>query len=301
MRLTDRQFAALLMAPAAIFLTVFVGYPLLRLVYDSLFDARLLSITPPTFVGLDNYVAAIASPRVQAAAWRTVTYAGIAVSLELLLGMGVALLFDAAAKRSRLSLLGRTIFAVPLMIAPIVAGLLWRYMLIDGFGILNHLLARFGIIASPDAISWLANPDLVLFSVIIADVWLTTSFVALVFYAGLQTIPRDMIEAARVDGANAWQSFRRITLPVLRPIIAVVLVIRGIDAARVFDVIFIQTEGGPQSASEVLSLNIYREMVRFGDLGYASAIATLFMIVMLVIALAMYFGVWRTDQMGRRR
>jgi multiple sugar transport system permease protein len=125
------------------------------------------------------------------------------------------------------------------------------------------------------------------------DIWLTTSFVALIVFAGLQNIPQDLMEAARIDGANARQIFRRITLPLLRPVIAVVLIIRGVDAAKTFDLIWIQTEGGPRSQSEVLSLTIQRRMIRFGDLGEASAIATLFLMVMAILAIVAYMTVWR--------
>ena len=289
-RTPEARFALALMAPAAIFLLVFVAWPVIRLVFDSFYDVEFLHPADRTFVGLANYIEAFGSDSVRGAAARTAAYTAIALSFELLLGFGAAILFNAFGKRSEIP---RTIFAFPLMIAPVVAGLLWRFLLIDGFGIVNELLARVGILNSPGDISWLSNPDIVLFSVAIPDIWLTSAFVMLITYAGLQNIPQELIEAARVDGARASQIFRRVTLPLLRPVLAVVLIIRGIDAARAFDVILIQTEGGPQSASEVLSLQIYRTMVRFGDLGEASAIATLFLVAMLVLALVAYRTIWR--------
>jgi multiple sugar transport system permease protein len=296
MRLTDRRYAALLMAPAALYLLAFVGYPMVRLVVDSLYEVKLLSPDDRVFVGLANYIDAISSPRIQGAAARTLVYTAITLTTEFVLGFAVALLFNAFGHRSEIA---RTIFIFPLMIPAIVAGLLWRFLLIDGFGIVNELLARVGILSSPDQIGWLSDRDIVLFSVALPDIWLTTSFVALIVYAGLQTIPPELNEAARVDGASALQVLRRITIPLLRPVIAVVLIIRGIDAARAFDVIVIQTEGGPNFASELLSLNVYREMIRFGNLGQASATATLFLLGMLVLALITYVGVWQPGRSAR--
>ncbi len=277
------------MAPAAVFLLVFVGYPVLRLFFDSLFEAKLLKPDERVFVGLENYVTALTSAKYQAAALRTVVYTSITLTAELLLGFGIALLFNVLGRHSAIP---RAIFIFPLMIAPIVAGLLWRFLLIDGFGIVNKLLFDVGILNSPDQIGWLSNKDVVLLSVALPDIWLTTSFVALITYAGLQSISPEIFEAARVDGAGALRTLRSITIPLMRPVIAVIIIIRGIDAARAFDVILIQTEGGPQSASEVLSLAIYREMIRFGNLGLASAVASLFLIGMLVFAIVVYRLLW---------
>lgn len=288
-RMTDRRFAIALMAPAAIYLLAFVGLPVIRLFIDSLYDVKLLTPDVRAFVGLQNYVDAITSSRLQAAAWRTIVYTAITLTAELLLGFGIALLFNAFGRRSELA---RAIFIFPLMIPPIVAGLLWRFLLINDFGIVNQILADLGILSNPNQIGWLSDKGIVLFSVALPDIWLTTCFVALIVYAGLQSISPELNEAARVDGANALQVLWRITIPLLRPVLAVVIIIRGIDAARAFDVILIQTEGGPQFASELLSLNIYRTMIRYGDLGAASATATLFLLGMLVFAVVVYRGVW---------
>jgi len=290
MRLSDRAYSILLLAPAAIFILVFVAYPLFMLMYDSLHDVSLLAPSERTFLGFDNYEKALSSTRVMDAASRTLKYTVIALSGEFLLGFTAALIFHALGERFALA---RTVFLFPLMIPPIVAGLLWRYMLMSNFGIVNWILDGIGIIQSPNDIAWLGDSSIVLFSVVIPDIWLTTSFVAMVTFTGLQNISQEIIEAAHIDGAGAIQTFRRITLPLLRPVIAVIFIIRGIDAARTFDVIWIQTEGGPRFASEVLSLHIYRSMIRYGHLGEASAIAALFMIAMLVFSVVAFFSIWR--------
>jgi len=288
-RITDKRFATLLMLPAAAFLGVFVVWPLGQFVADSFFD-----ITPiggeRRFIGFGNYIAAFQSADFANAAWRTLAYTAIVVVLEFTIGFAVALLFAALGDRSRIF---RTIFLYPLMIAPVVAGLLWRFLLIDNFGILNQLLTQVGILKTANQIAWLSDPNIALFSVALPDVWLTTSFIALVLFAGLQNVPGDVIEAARMDGARFPTLVFRIVIPLLRPVIAVAVILRGIDAARAFDVILIQTNGGPQGSTETLSLLIYRTLVRFGDPGLASAMGTLYLIGLMVVAVIAVTAIWR--------
>lgn len=286
----DRRFALFLMLPAALFLAAFVLWPLARFIYDSFFDISPFAGAARTFVGFDNYVAAFASEAFTSASVRTLVYTVFVVAMEFILGLAVALVFTALGRRSAVF---RTLFMYPLMIAPVVAGLLWRFLLIDNFGIINELLFRAGILASPDQIQWLSNPNLALFSVAIPDIWLTTSFITLVLFAGLQNIPGDVIEAARIDGARYPRILMSIIIPLLRPVIAVALIVRGIDAARAFDVILIQTDGGPQGATTTLSLLIYRTMTRFGDPGLASAMGTVYLLAMLAVSIVAILLIWR--------
>ncbi|MDN4481495.1 carbohydrate ABC transporter permease [Demequina muriae] len=277
------------MAPAAVFLAAFVVWPLLTFVYDSFFEIEQFG-GGRTFVGLDNYGAALASEAFTSASVRTVIYTLIVVTAEFTAGLAVALLFVALGQRSATF---RTIFMYPLMIAPVVAGLLWRFLLIDNFGILNQLLFEVGIISSPDQIQWLSNPDIALYAVALPDIWLTTSFITLVLFAGLQNIPGEVIEAARIDGARYPRMLISILVPLLRPVIAVALIVRGIDAARAFDIILIQTDGGPQGSTTTLSLLIYRTMTRFGEPGLASAMGTIYLVAMLVVAVIAVTAIWR--------
>jgi len=290
MRVSNRTFVALLIAPAALFFLVFVIYPLGLLVAQSFQNVSLLTPGSGTFVGLSNYTQALTSPDVLNSAWRTLVYTIITLGAEFLLGLASALLFNAMGSRSAVA---RTIFLFPLMVAPIVAGLLWKFMLISGFGIVNWVLNFIGIISNPNDIAWLSNPNLVLYSVTLPDIWLTTCFISLILFTGLQGIPAEVNEAAKIDGANPLRHFWNITLPLLRPVIAVAIIIRGLDAARTFDAIWIMTQGGPQHRSEVLSLYIYLDMIRYGRLGEAAAIATLFLIGLLVVSMSAYYIVWR--------
>ncbi|MFC5728602.1 MULTISPECIES: carbohydrate ABC transporter permease [Nocardioides] len=290
LRISDRRFALLLMTPAALFMLAFVAWPLIKLVLDSFFDFSPIAGGPRTFVGLDNYVEVLSSSSFRAAAVRTIGYTVLVVTLEFALGLAAALLFNSLGNRSRLL---RTAFLYPLMIAPIVAGLLWRFLLIDNFGIVNEMLFRLGILDDRNDIGWLSDSSIALFSVALPDIWLTTSFMALVLFAGLQNIPGDIIEAARIDGAGPVSILFRIILPLLRPVIAVALVVRGVDAAKAFDIILIQTGGGPQNSTETLSLLIYQTMIRFGEPGTASAMGTLYLIAMLAIAVVAVGLIWR--------
>lgn len=290
MRITDRRFALLLMAPAALFLAAFVLWPLIRFVSNGFFDISPIAGGPRDFVGFDNFVEAFTSTAFQGAAFRTVLYTVIVVTLEFTIGLGVALIFASLGARSSVF---RTIFMYPLMIAPVVAGLLWRFLLIDNFGIVNELLRQAGILQSTSQIGWLSDPNIALFSVALPDVWLTTSFITLVLFAGLQNVPGDIIEAAKLDGARFPTLLFRIIIPLLRPVIAVALIVRGIDAARAFDIILIQTNGGPQESTTTLSLLIYRTMTRYGDPGLASAMGTIYLIAMLAVATVAIFAIWR--------
>jgi len=289
-RLTDRRFALALIAPAALFLAAFVAWPLLRFVSNAFYEISPIAGGPRRFVGFENFATAFASSAFQGAALRTIVYTLIVVTLEFTFGLAVALVFAALGSRSAVF---RTVFMYPLMVAPVVAGLLWRFLLIDNFGILNELLRRAGLLHSTDQIAWLSNPKIALFSVAMPDIWLTTSFITLVLFAGLQNVPGDVIEAARIDGVRFPTLLFRIILPLLRPVIAVALIVRGIDAARAFDIILIQTSGGPQDSTTTLSLLIYRTMTRNGDPGLASAMGTVYLIGMLVVATIAIFAIWR--------
>lgn len=291
--MSERRFVLLMLLPAMIFLGLLVAYPIGLLVYNSFFEVKLIDPAGRVWIGLANYIDVLTSKRILESAIRTLNYSVFALFFELVFGFGAALLFSAIAKRSNWH---RTIFALPLMLSPIVAGLLWRFLLVGNIGILNYGLAAIGIIPNPGAIKWLSDPDIVIYSVAVADIWLTTSFVALVSYAGLTNVPRDLYEAARIDGANALARLWHVTLPMMRPVIAVVVIVRGIDALKTFDLIWIQTQGGPRQASEVLSMNIYQRMVRYGDLGQASASATLFLAFMIVLAGIAYWKIWRPSR-----
>lgn len=290
MRISDRKFALFMMLPAAAFLSAFVLWPVITFVSNSFYKISPIAGGPREFIGFSNYMEALTSSSFQSAAQRTLIYTFIVVMLEFTLGLTMALIFGALGNRSSIF---RTLFMYPLMIAPVVAGLLWRFLLIDNFGIVNQLLSQIGVIQKTSQIGWLSDPKVALFSVSFPDIWLTTSFITLVLFAGLQNLPGDVIEAAKIDGARFPTMLFRVILPLLRPVLAVALIIRGIDAARAFDIIVIQTSGGPQESTTTLSLLVYRTLTRYGDPGLASAMGSIYLLAMILVAGIAIFAIWR--------
>lgn len=286
---SDRRTALLFFSPAAVFMLLFFVYPMLLLVRDSLYDSR----SGVRFVGAENYMNALTSNRFYQSLYNTIVFVVGAVTIELVLGLLIALLLSTGFKGSHFV---RTLFLSPLMIAPLVGGLIWKFMLNDQFGILNALLYRAGLIDTPQSILWLSDSKYSLLAVMIADVWLTTPFMMLVLLAGIQGIPASLYEAAHIDGADRSRRFRHITLPSLRPVIVVAVLIRMIDAARSFDIIWVLTQGGPNFSSSVLSTMIYNTMARYNQVGYSSALAVLFMILLLSVCGVFMMRLWNPNK-----
>ncbi len=286
---SDRRTALLFFPPAAVFMLLFFVYPMLLLVRDSLYDSR----SGVRFVGAENYMNALTSNRFYESLYNTIVFVIGAVTIELVLGLLIALLLSTGFKGSHFV---RTLFLSPLMIAPLVGGLIWKFMLNDQFGILNALLYRAGLIDTPQDILWLSDSKYSLLAVMIADVWLTTPFMMLVLLAGIQGIPASLYEAAHIDGADRSRRFWHITLPSLRPVIVVAVLIRMIDAARSFDIIWVLTQGGPNFSSSVLSTMIYNTMARYNQVGYSSALAVLFMILLLSVCGVFMMRLWNPNK-----
>jgi multiple sugar transport system permease protein len=271
----DRALPYLLIAPTVMVLLALSIYPLLYSVRVSLKtgsgEAAHWSLANFSRLATDGFFIS--------ALGHTVIYAVVALTLEFLLGLGLALLLDR-------SLRGRAIFRavllIPMLIPPVVVGVVWRLMLNADFGAINGTLKSLGI--DTQALTWTASPKLALASVIAVDIWQWTPFMFLVLLAGLQAIPQEPYEAAMIDGANAWQTFRHVTLPLLRPAILVALLLRTMDLLRVFDQIFILTEGGPGFATETVSLYIYRAAFRFFDFGYAAAMSFVLLLLTNIIS-----------------
>ncbi|OIJ17970.1 sugar ABC transporter permease [Anaerobacillus alkalidiazotrophicus] len=268
-------------APAGIFMLIFLFFPVALLVRDSFFEIDMIAQGRGTFVGLSHYIDAIRSERFIGATTNTIIYVVVAVGFELILGLFFALLLNTAFKGHGIV---RTIMLAPLMIAPLVTGLIWRFMLNNQFGIVNKLLYDFNITSSRHAIQWLSDERFALLSTIIADIWLTTPFMMLVLLAGLQGISPTLYESSKIDGANKIQTFLYITLPSLFPVMIVAVLIRTVDAARTFDIVWVLTQGGPSNSSEVLSTYMYKTLTRYGQVGESSAMAVIFIILLLVIS-----------------
>ena len=266
---------ALFLAPALAVLLALSIYPLIYSVTISLQQETAAGVTWT----LGNFTRLFSDGFFWTAMGHTFVYAVAALTCEFLLGLGLALLLNNQIR-------GRGFFRasllVPMMLPTVVVGVVWRLMLNPNFGAVNGTLKQLGI--DTESLTWTASPKLAMLSVIAVDVWQWTPFVFLVLLAGLQAIPQEPYEAALIDGSTRWQTFRHVTLPLLKPSILIVLLLRTMDLLRVFDQIFILTEGGPGFATETISLYIYRAAFRFFDFGYAAAMSFVLLALTNVIS-----------------
>ena len=287
MKLISKKTLLLFFLPGAIFMGAFLIYPIFKMVCDSFFKVGITG--DRAFIGLDNYIKAFTAGGFLKQLKNTLIYILIAVSVETVLGFIFALLFELDYKGSKIV---RSLMMTPLMIAPLVAGLIWKLMMSSNFGIVNEFLTRIGILSSPSDILWLADSRWSLIACCIADIWLTTPFMMLMILAGLQGLDTSVSEAARMDGASKLQEIFYIKIPGIKPVLLTALSVRIIDAAKTFDIIWAMTEGGPNSSSETISIIIYKTLVKYNNTGYASAMAVIFIIVLVVFTLVFMQSLW---------
>jgi multiple sugar transport system permease protein len=259
--------------PAVIALSLVTVYPVLSAIYLSL-HRKLLLFDIAEFTGLDNYRFLLADDRFWKAFGNTVYFTAVSVSLELLLGLGIALLLN---RTFRFKGVLTALVLVPWAIPTVVSARMWEWMYNTDFGILNHLLGM--------RINWLGSPFWAMNAAVVMDVWKTTPFVAILLLAGLKMIPHDLYQAARIDGAGAWSIFRRITLPLLMPVVLVVLIFRTMDAFRVFDAVYVLTGGGPANTTETLSIYAYKVLFQTLQFGYGSTLAVVVFLCVGAISL----------------
>lgn len=277
-RLFIRFEPALYIAPAFIVLIIILVYPLGYALWLSVHQWLLRSFKQGIpFIGLDNYIQLFSNPDFLNSIKITFTFVFLAVGIEFILGIGLALLLNQELKGRGLF---RSMILLPMMCTNVVIGLMWRLLLNYHYGLMNYYLGQIGI----GPIEWLSSPKVAMASVVMVDVWNTTSFVALMLLAGLQSLPDEPFEAAKIDGASGVQSFYYLTLPLLKPVILVALLWRFIDTFRIFDVIYLLTSGGPARVTETVSIYIYRYGFQSFNLGVAAASSFIMLLIMLVIA-----------------
>ncbi|MBE0425737.1 MAG: sugar ABC transporter permease [Nitrospirae bacterium] len=254
--------------PALLILFLVTVYPVFYVFYLS-FHRRLLIFDISKFVGLDNYLFLLRDDRFWNALKNTVYFTSVSVSLELAIGLSIAVLLN---RSFRFRGVTRAVVLIPWAVPTVVSARMWEWIYNTDFGILNYTLGA--------KINWLGSPFWAIHAAILMDVWKTTPFVAILLIAGLQVIPKELYMAAKVDGAGNWAIFRRITLPLLKPIILVVLLFRTLDAFRVFDAVYVLTGGGPANTTETLSIYAYKVLFQTLQFGYGS---TLSVVVFLCI------------------
>jgi multiple sugar transport system permease protein len=281
----DQKTGWLLVLPALLLLIIVFAYPIGRAFWMSLFTRNLGTKLQPVFSGLDNYARMAGDGRFWQSFWTTTIFTSTSICLELLLGLGIALVLN---QQFRGRSLVRAIAILPWALPTALIALAWTWIFNDQFGVVNDILRRLGAIST--GINWLGEPTLAMASVIFADVWKTTPFISILLLAGLQSIPTDLYEAHAIDGASSWQSFRRITLPLLMPQILIALLFRFAQAFGVFDLIAVMTGGGPGGATEVVSLYIYATVMRYLDFGYGAALTiSTFLLLVAAVAIATFF------------
>ena len=277
----DRQFGWFMTAPGLAALLLVVLFPLLFTIFTSLFEYTLVRPGYDTFVGLDNYRSALEENYFGESIVVTVKFVIAVVLLEFLIGFTVALMLNAV---TRFKSIYYPILLMPLLINPVVVAQIWRMFLHPELGIVNYLI---GLAGGPK-VNWLGDPTIAFWTVVMVDIWHQVSFMIILLLAGLSALPKEPYEAARMDGASTLQSFIHITLPLMRPVIVVTLLIRLIFAIKTFDLIFIMTRGGPGTATDLISYFIYRSAFYGLDIGQASAISVVLLIVVLALTAYLY-------------
>jgi ABC-type sugar transport system permease subunit len=284
------RLALLLVAPSLIFIGLFSVYP----IFDSfrLSFYRLILSFPwlgRKMVGWQNYTDLLTDPVAADALRNTLLFIAVTIPLELALGLAIALVMNEAFRGRGLL---RAVVLIPWAIPTVVSSQMWRFMFNDRYGLFNFAL--FGDEVSR-YMAPLADPELAMMAIMAAEIWKTTPFAALILLAGLQSIPDDLYEAASIDGATRWQKFRHVTLPLIMPALLLAVLFRTIDALRVFDLVFVMTQGGPADATNVLQFYGYKKSFAEGMVGYGSAIAVCVFLLSLLLSLA-YLRILKTSR-----
>jgi len=269
----------ILVAPSMIVVFGVMVYPIMYAVWLSLFQSNPILPGRP-FVGLGNYVAMAHDPEFWHALGRTFYFVAVSLIVETIAGLAIAVVLNAEFVGRRLV---RAIAIVPWAVPTIVNGLLWSWIYNPDYGALNGLLKALGVIQNN--VNWLGSPGLALNMVIIADAWRETPFYVILFLAGLQVIPQELYNAAAVDGATMWQTFARITLPLLQPALLLILILRTLETFRVFSIIYILTRGGPANGTMVLGYLAYQQTFSFLNFGYGSAMSVAITAATIVLTL----------------
>ena len=280
LKLLDRHFAHLAVLPSLIVLLGIVGYPAAETFILSLQRVRL-GETSGTFVGFQNYLTAFSGPRFWNALTNTLVFTAGTLSIELLASIPIALVL---AKRFRGIVVFRGAVLLPYLLASVVVATIWKWWLHDFVGLMNYVLLSIRVIQKP--VVWLATLKLTMVVLILVSAWTRISVVTLVLVGGLQTIPEEVHEAAAMDGANRWQHFFRITLPLLIPYILLALILRTTFAMREFDLVWLLTEGGPLGSTDLISTFTYRTAFTVFDAGYASALSFVLLLVTFTLSAA---------------
>ncbi|MGN6583516.1 MAG: carbohydrate ABC transporter permease [Rhizobiaceae bacterium] len=278
----EENFAALLVAPALLVLILTTTFPLVYLIWNSFQNINLAMPFMNSFAGFDNYVQMMSDPNFWHSLELTAIYTISSVALQVVIGLGLALLVMQIPRGQGVF---RVVAILPIVLAPVVVGLFWRtLMLAPNFGLIDFAVKALGL----GAVNWLGAPTPALISVIMIHTWQWTPFAFLVFLASLASLPVDVYEAARIDRANAVKRFIHITLPLIRPALVIVVIMRSMIALSAFAAIFAATRGGPGTATEILNLYAYRTSFVELNFGYGSALAVALLVITLAVSSVLF-------------
>jgi ABC-type sugar transport system permease subunit len=286
---SERRFGYLIIAPLLIVLLVITAYPLFYNIWNSFQHDALLGYQRG-FAGLANYAELFTNHQFLPALEHTLLFTVVSVVLETTIGLGLALALN---KSFRGRGLVRAAVFIPWAVPTVVSAELWRTMFDPQQGFVNFVLTKLHLPLATT--TWLDGTWTAWAAILVADAWRNTPFIAIVLLAGLQVIPSDIYEAAKIDGANAWNTFRRLTLPLLKPALMVALIFRTLQSFMIFDVVYIMTGGGPGTTTNVLALLDYRAFFTLFDYGYGGAVSVSLVVIALLIA-GVYVRVFRTEQ-----
>ncbi|ORM79910.1 carbohydrate ABC transporter permease [Pantoea eucrina] len=294
LRQRERRQAWVLLAPMLLVMLLLTAWPLMRTIWLSFTDAALISSgDAPGWIGVENYLYALSDPDFRLSLWRTLYFTLVSVAFEAVIGVLVALLLN---QRFTGRNVLRVLVILPWALPTIVNAMMWRLNFNPDYGSVNALLTQLGILDGYR--SWLGSPDSALNAVMFADVWKNYPLVTLLVLAALQSIPDDLFEAARLDGASAWRRFRAITFPAIVGALSVALVLRTIDAFKIFDIIYVMTRGGPVDSTKTLSFYVYQESFSYLRAGSGAAYAILMTLLCAVLIALYMLLLWRQRRRG---
>jgi ABC-type sugar transport system permease subunit len=285
----ERGLAWILVIPSVLLIFGLTIYPVVYSFWLSLNNVSLLNPVH-TFAGLGNYIEILSNKAFWDALFRTFYFVAVSLVVQTVIGFAFALVLNQPFFGRGLV---RALILLPWAMPNIVNGVMWEWILNSSYGALNGILLQLGFIHEP--IQWLSKPWLALHMVILADTWKVIPLYVILFLAGLQTIPKDLYEAARMDGSDAWRSIWRITLPLMKPILLVILVLRTMQCFAVFDIVYIMTKGGPADGTMVISFFTYFQT--FGQLNFGMGSAISFLVAFIVLAISLvYLRLLKTDE-----
>lgn len=276
--ISNKFITWIFLLPTILFLMVTAFIPLLYSLWLSFYKYKInMPNTVPVFIGIENYLRMFSDRIFIRSTYNTFIFATVSVLLEIIIGMVLAMLISGESKRERIM---RSLLMVPMIMAPVAAGTMWRMMLDSSTGIVNYFV---GLVGLPK-IGWLGHPILAFVAIVIVNVWQVVPWTAIVITSGLKSISQDSIHSALVDGASSWHIFKKIVLPFLKPLLIIAFLIRFIDAFKVFDTVYVMTGGGPGMATEMLPNYIFNQGLNYFDAGYSAALAVSFIIFMAFIS-----------------